>query len=278
DTLIVDEAGQMSLANVVAACRGTRNLVLVGDPAQLSQPSKGVHPPGTERSALEHVLSDAATMPEHLGLFLRHTRRLHPAICGFTSDIFYAGRLSALPELAKQQITAQGACRLAGAGLRFVPVRHDGNTDESEAEAAAIAELIDEMLAAKAQFVDEEGRARALTRDDMLVVAPYNMQVALLRSRLPGVRVGTVDKFQGKEAPVVFFSSAASSIEDAPRGAGFLLDPSRLNVATSRARALSVIVASPSLLAARCRTPEQIKLVNALCAFVERAEMVTWGG
>lgn len=277
DFLVIDEAGQTSLANVVSACRGARNLILVGDPAQLDQPTKGVHPPGSEVSALEHIMGDAKTMPEHLGLFLPQTRRLHPEICAFTSEVFYEGRLQPLPGLERQILRAPSPTRLLGAGLRFVPIEHRANTDQSEQEADAVATLIQELLDSGAEFVSAAGKANAIRPDDVLVVAPFNTQVNLIRSKVPaGIRVGTVDKFQGKEAPVVLYSLASSSIEDAPRGISFLFNPSRLNVATSRARALAVVVASPELLAARCRTPEQIKLANALCAFVERAETLTW--
>lgn len=272
DFLVVDEAGQMSLANVLSASRGTKNLILVGDPTQLSQPTKGVHPPGSGVSALEHVLGGARTMPPELGAFLEHTRRLHPDICAFTSEVFYEDRLTSLPGLERQAIKGKG--RISGSGLRFVPVEHRGNTDQSAEEARVVAALTEELIGAT--YTDDKGKKRKLRPEDMLVVAPYNAQVHLLRQHVPeGVRVGTVDKFQGKEAPVAIYSLAASSTEDAARGADFLLDPHRLNVATSRARAVAVVVASPSLLATHARSPRAMRLANALCRYVELATPIT---
>lgn len=270
DVLVVDEAGQISLANVLAVSRGTQNLVLVGDPAQLEQPQKGVHPPGADASALEHLLGgDALTIPAHLGVFLPDTRRLHPALCRFVSDVFYEGRLQPVPGLERQAVL--GWAPLGGAGLRHVRVEHHGNTNQSEEEAASIAELLRSLAAANASFVDGRGESRPLNvTSDVLVVAAYNAQVALLKRMLPAnIQVGTVDKFQGRQAPIVIYSLAASTAEDAPKGLEFLYSMNRLNVAVSRAQALAIVVGSPELARARCKTPRQMKLVNALCACLE---------
>ena len=266
--LVVEEAGQFSLANAVAMAASARNLVLLGDPRQLAQPSKAAHPPGAEASALEHLLGDNATMPPGLGLFLPITRRLHPRVCDFVSEAFYGGRLEAHPSCAARSIG--GAPPLGGAGLRFVEVGHAGNRTVSPQEAAAVARLFTELMGRS--WSDGNGKTRALAPADVLVVAPYNAQVARLAAALPaGARVGTVDKFQGQEAPVVIYSMAASSAEDAPRGMEFLYSLNRLNVAVSRAQGLAVIVGSPGLLRAHCRTVEQMRLANALCRFVEMA-------
>ncbi|MET0412066.1 MAG: TM0106 family RecB-like putative nuclease, partial [Polyangiaceae bacterium] len=270
DVLVVDEAGQISLANVLAVARGTKNLVLVGDPAQLEQPQKGVHPPGADASALEHLLGgDALTIPAHLGVFLPDTRRLHPALCKFVSEVFYEGRLQPVPGLERQAV--EGWPPLGGAGLRYVRVEHHGNTNQSEEEAARIAELLRSLAAAGATFVDAQGERRPLhVAGDVLVVAAYNAQVALLKRVLPdNTLVGTVDKFQGRQAPIVIYSLAASTAEDAPKGLEFLYSMNRLNVAVSRAQALAIVVGSPELARARCKTPRQMKLVNALCACLE---------
>jgi AAA domain-containing protein len=271
DVLVVDEAGQISLANTLAVARAARSLVLVGDPAQLEQPQKGVHPPGADASALEHLLGgDALTIPAELGVFLPDTRRLHPEICKFVSSVFYDGRLHPVPGLERQAIA--GWPPLGGAGLRYLPVGHHGNTNQSEEEAARIRELIDSLVASSARFVDARGEQRPLELErDVLVVTPYNAQVALLKRTLPsGVQVGTVDKFQGRQAPIVVYSMAASTADDAPKGLEFLYSLNRLNVAVSRAQALAVLVGSPELSRARCKTPRQMKLVNALCAYIER--------
>ena len=270
DVLVVDEAGQMSLANVLAVSSAAQSLVLFGDPAQLDQPQKGSHPPGAEASALEHLLGDALTMPADRGVFLPETRRLAPAICEFTSRVFYDGRLEPIAGLEKQQI--DGPAPFSGSGLRFSPVVHRGNTNQSDEEVTRVKEIVDELLSGATRFVDRKGEARALTARDILVVAPYNAQVTALRSRLGGdVQVGTVDKFQGAEAPIVIYSMTSSSADDAPRGLEFLYSLNRLNVATSRAQALVILVGNPELTRVRCKTPRQMQLVNGLCAYLEMA-------
>ena len=272
DVLLVDEAGQLSLANAVAVSGAARNLVLLGDPQQLDQPLQGTHPPGAEVSALGHVLAGESTMPPELGLFQDRTRRLHPDLCRFTSEAFYEGRLESEEWLARQELAGSG--ELTGTGVRFVPVVHEGNRNDSPEEAAAVARLVRELIEGGATWTDSDGRMRDLTWDDVLVVAPYNAQVSEIARALPAARVGTVDKFQGQEAPVSIYSMATSSPEDAPRGMEFLYSLNRLNVATSRARCLAAVVASPALVRVRARTPRQMKLANALCRFIELASEV----
>jgi uncharacterized protein len=270
DVLVVDEAGQMSLANVLAVSSAAQSLVLFGDPAQLDQPQKGSHPPGADASALEHLLGDDLTMPADRGVFLPETRRLSPDICRFTSRVFYEGRLQPSAGLERQRIT--GSAQFEGSGLYFVPVAHRGNTNQSDEEVARVDQIVQLLLADSAQFVDRHGAARPLVARDILVVAPYNAQVTALRSKLAeGVRVGTVDKFQGTEAPIVVYSMTSSSAEDAPRGLEFLYSLNRLYVATSRAQALVILVGNPELTRVRCGTPRQMQLVNALCAYLELA-------
>ena len=270
DLLFVDEAGQFSLANALAVAPAADSLVLLGDPKQLDQPQQGVHPPGAEVSALDHLLGGNATMPPDRGLFLEHTWRLHPSICRFTSEIFYAGRLESNANLRAQRIN--GIEPLDGFGLRFIPVEHTGNVNESPEEVEVIKDLIERLLAADPTWTNEKGVMCPLTPHDILVVAPYNAQVTLLSENLPAsVRIGTVDKFQGQQAAIGIYSLATSSAEEAPRGMGFLFSPNRLNVATSRSRALAVVVANPALFEPECRTPEQMRLANAFCRFREMA-------
>jgi predicted RecB family nuclease len=269
DVLVVDEAGQLSLANTVAASAAATNLLLLGDPQQLDQPLHGSHPPGAEASALGHVLDGESTIEAGHGLFLPRTRRLHPDVCRFTSEVFYEGRLASEPWLELLDLAGHGA--LTGTGLRFVGVDHDGNVNESVEEAATVAVLVRELVEGGATWTDRYGSKRPLRFDDVLVVAPYNAQVGAIARALPGVRVGTVDKFQGQEAPVSIYSMATSRPEDAPRGMEFLYSLNRLNVATSRARCLTGVVASPALAKVRARTPAQMRLANALCRFVEMA-------
>ncbi|MDX2055016.1 MAG: TM0106 family RecB-like putative nuclease [Polyangiaceae bacterium] len=279
DVLFIEEAGQLSLANALAVSPAAKSLVLLGDPAQLEQPTKGAHPPGAEISALEHILGSAVTMPAHLGVFLPETRRLHPDICAFTSRIFYEDRLKPVPGLERQRINGPGPW--AGSGLRYLPVEHTGNTNRSDEEIEKIAAIVDQLFSANMTFRDSKGNERPLHvgegKKDVLVVAPYNVQVAALKNHLPAdrVEVGTVDKFQGKEAPIVIYSMTTSSGDEAPRGLEFLYSLNRFNVATSRAQGLVILVACPTLLRARCSTPRHLKLVNALCAYLERAEVVT---
>jgi uncharacterized protein len=268
DYLFIDEAGQVSLADAIAMGTSARNLVLLGDPQQLPHVSQGVHPGGSGRSVLEHLLGDAATVAPGMGLFLASSWRMHPEVCRFVSELSYDGRLTAAPECEQQVIASSG---LAGAGLRFIPVSHANNAQQSAEEATAIAEQVDLLLRTGA-FTDVSGHTRPLKPSDILVVSPYNMQVRLLADRLPaGVEVGTVHRFQGREAPVVFFSMASSSGQDVPRGLEFLFSRNSLNVAVSRARALAVLVCSPRLLDVRCATLDQMRLVNSLCRFVEES-------
>lgn len=279
DVLFIEEAGQLSLANALAVSPAARSLVLLGDPAQLVQPTKGTHPPGADISALEHVLGDAVTMPPHLGVFLPETRRLHPEICAFTSRIFYEDRLKPVRGLEHQAII--GPEPWTGSGLRYVPIEHTGNSNHSDEEVEQIAAIVDSLFAGRATFRNSERAERPLRvgdgKKDVLVVAPYNVQVAALKQGLPAdrVEVGTVDKFQGKQAPIVIYSMATSSGDEAPGGLEFLYSLNRFNVATSRAQALVILVACPTLLRARCSTPKHLKLVNALCAYLERATVAT---
>jgi uncharacterized protein len=272
DVLFVDEAGQMALANVLAVAPAARGLVLLGDPQQLEQPQQGSHPEGTEVSALQHVLGDHKTMPAHCGLFLPETWRLHPTICDFTSEVFYEGRLSSVPHLSRQAVDTSV---IHGSGLWLLPVEHSGNQSSSIEEAAAVEDLVADLLAGEPTWTDAAGEVHPLSLDDILIVAPYNAQVTAIGERIPGANVGTVDKFQGQEAPIVIYSMATSSPEDAPRGMEFLYSPNRLNVATSRPRCACILVASPLLFAAQCKSPAQMKLANAFCRYVEMAS--EWG-
>lgn len=267
DYLFIDEAGQVSLANVIAMGTAARNIVLVGDQMQLSQPIKGTHPGGSGRSALEHLLEGHPTVPADQGVFLPISRRMHPDLCSFISEAVYEGRLEAEASTIKQRIevdVAADPAALAAAGLRFVEVDHVGRTQRSPEEAAQLATTYRTLLGTS--WIDQHGDCHEISTDDILVVSPYNMQVELLRRSLPeGARVGTVDKFQGQEAPIVLISMATSSGDDLPRNIEFLYSRNRLNVAISRARCLAVIFANPRLLEIPCSTIAQMELVDGLC-------------
>ncbi len=271
DYLFVDEAGQIALANAVAVAPAAKNLVFFGDPLQLAQVSQGVHPAGMGRSVLSYLLGDDATVPPERGIFLDTSFRMHPDICSFISAHVYAGRLKAAPETAKSLVESSG---LAGAGLRFLPVEHADNARESVEEAERIIAEIRRLRKGRVRV--GKGKMRAIADGDILIVTPYNAQRLLLQSLLEeagfsGVRVGTVDKFQGQEAPIVFYTMATSSIEEAPRGIDFLFEKNRFNVAISRAQCMSVLVANPALLDIRCTTVEQMATIDLLCRFIESA-------
>jgi uncharacterized protein len=269
DVLFVDEAGQASLANVLAMSQAARSVVLLGDPQQLQQPQRGTHPEGTDASALQHLLGDHKTIPDDRGIFLSETWRLAPSICQFTSELFYEDRLRSTEGLEKQVLS--GTSPYAGNGLWFEPVEHDGNRDNSPEEVAAVEAIVDRLLSKGSKWTDENGKSKQVDAADILVVAPFNRQVNRLQEALDsrGVRVGTVDRFQGQEAAVVIYSMATSRPEDAPHGMEFLYDLNRLNVATSRARCACILVASPRLLEPECKTPRQMRLANAMCRYVE---------
>jgi superfamily I DNA and/or RNA helicase len=191
--LFVDEAAQMSLANVLAVSQAAKNVVLLGDPRQLEQPMQGSHPEGTDVSALTHILGDHATIPAERGLFLEETWRLHPEICAFTSELFYENRLRSRPGLEHQRI--RSSSRISGSGLRFLPVVHEGNQSSSPEEADAIKQLVAEILDSKATWIDSENKEMPIGINDILIIAPYNAQVFELQERISGGKIGTVDKF-----------------------------------------------------------------------------------
>jgi len=280
DVVVIDEAGQISLADALIASLIAHDVVLLGDPQQLPQVSQGSHPLGTDRSILEHLLGNQRTIAPERGVFLDTSYRMHPDIDGFVSRAFYDGRLHADEANVRNRLVTGSS---SSAGLRYVDVHHDGNARFSLEEAQRIVTDI-AALVRDAMVTVRNAAPRRLRTSDVLVVAPYNMQRAAIEERLRcaglgDVRVGTVDKFQGQEAPVVFYSMATSSAELAPRGLAFLLSPNRLNVAVSRAQVLSVVVCSPHLLASRATSIEAMRLLNLLCSYVEEvdrsAEQVT---
>lgn len=272
DYLFIDEAGQTALADAVAVSTCAKNIVLLGDPMQLAQVTQGVHGEGAGASVLAHLLGDASTVPENRGVLLDTSYRMAPAICTFISNALYDGRLQPAACTANNRIGSPG---LSGSGLRYVPVTHAGNGRESSEEAERIVDEIALLLRGTA--MRSERLAQALDQGDIMVVTPYNAQHKLIaamleRAGFPRVLVGTVDKFQGKEAPVVFYSMATSGGEDLPRNLEFLFNRNRFNVAVSRAQCMSVLVCSPRLLEVRCADAEQMALVNLLCEYVEEAK------
>jgi predicted RecB family nuclease len=266
DYLIVDEAGQVSIANILAMARCARNIVLVGDPMQLPQPLQGSHPGDSGRSCLEYLIDGHRVVPFDRGVFIPVSRRMHPRVCRFISTAVYEDRLVSDEAAGGQTLVSSGGDDLVGAGMRAV--LHSGRSQVSPEEIDAIVARIAEVEAST--YRDRDGRERVVGHADVLVVAPYNAQVNALRARLPGaVRVGTVDRFQGQEAPVCLVSMTTSSGEELPRDIAFLFSLNRINVAVSRAQVAAMVFASPALLETPCRTIEEMALINTLCLLRE---------
>jgi len=262
DWLFVDEAGQVGLANMAAMGRAARNIVLVGDPRQLPQVIQGAHPEPANLSCLEWMLGEHATVPADRGIFLPTSRRMHPEVCRFISEQVYEGRLTSHPDTSHQCVTGTA---LPEAGAFWVPVVHEGNAQIAQEEVAVIGKTVTELL--DGSWTEKDGSTRPMRETDIIVVAPYNAQVNALRDALPlGVRVGTVDKFQGQEAPVCLVSMTASSAEETSRGMEFQFSLNRINVAVSRAKGLALVFGAPRLREAKCNTVDQMQLVNTLCA------------
>ncbi|HET6672915.1 MAG TPA: DEAD/DEAH box helicase, partial [Agromyces sp.] len=266
DLLVIDEAGQFSLAATIAASVAARNLLLLGDPQQLPQVSQGNHPEPVDASALGWVADGYDVLPHEYGYFLAESRRMHPAVAAPVSRLSYEGELRSHPCASERSLDG------VAPGLTPVPVDHSGNATSSPEEAAVIVELVGDLLGR--HWVDAtDATARPLAQRDLIVVTPYNAQLTLVRSALDAagyrdVPVGTVDKFQGQEAAVAIVSLAASSAAAAPRGVEFLLLKNRLNVAISRAKWAAYVVYSPGLLDTLPRTPEGVAQLSAFIRLV----------
>ncbi|MFN3256751.1 MAG: TM0106 family RecB-like putative nuclease [Ilumatobacter sp.] len=272
DVLVVDEAGQLGLADTMAAAISAKSVVLLGDPQQLPQVSQASHPNGSGASALAHLLDGDATISPDRGAFLDTTWRMHSDVSHFISDVLYEGRLHVDPSCDGQ------STEVGGTGLRWIEATHHDCSTSSAVEAELIAAQIRRLM--NTPWTDRHGNVEKLRPKDFMVVAPYNDQVRTIREvfsthkRLAKVEVGTVDKFQGREAAIVFFSMTTSSSELMPRAADFLFSRNRLNVAISRARCLAYLVCTDALLSTRAKTVDDMKLIGSLCAFVERADAV----
>jgi predicted RecB family nuclease len=270
DYLIIDEAGQFALIDTLVVSQASKNIVFLGDHQQLKQPMKGVHPDGTDVSALDHLLEGKKTISEEKGIFLEKTYRMHPAICFFDSEMFYESRLQSVDSLENQRI--EGNTEFQGSGLFYKAVIHEGNSNFSIEEIDEIGKIIIELTKGDVFWYDDKNVKRVLKDSDIKIITPYNSNVFELQKRIPNIEIGTVDKFQGQEAAVIIYSVASSSPEDAPRGMDFLYSPNRFNVAVSRAKAIFIMVGSPKIFEPDCKSPEQIKLANPFCRFIELAE------
>lgn len=268
DYLFVDEAGQVSLGNLIALSSCAENIVLVGDPMQLPQPLQGAHPGKSGWSSLEFALNGEHTIPDDRGLFLPESRRMHPDICRVISWLAYDGRLRSHLSTERQAVSSKAAKENFETGVSFVAVPHEGNTQVSDEEVVALRDVYHSYLGGV--FRDKDGVEKLISANDILVVAPYNAQVNALRTALPdGARVGTVDKFQGQEAPICLISMATSDADNIPRDVGFLLSLNRLNVAISRAQALAILLASPKLMDIPCGNLDDMRRVSGFCRIVQ---------
>lgn len=267
DYLFIDEAGQVSLANMVAVSRACKNIVLIGDQMQLAQPTKGVHPDESGSSCLEYYLQDHQTVPPDQGVFLSQTWRLHPDICEVISDAVYEGRLHPHPDNVKRHVilSENSSILKKESGILFVPVDHSDNAQGSDEEVDVVERIIHDLTQSK--FVDKDGSEKTISlSDDILIVSPYNLQIIKLEKKLgPEAKVGTVDKFQGQEAPVVIVSMAASSGNLSTRGSEFLFNKNRINVAITRAQCLAIVVGSPQLKKTHCTNIADMERVNMFC-------------
>lgn len=275
DFLFVDEAGQVCVANLIGMGTSARNIVLLGDQMQLGQPIQGTHPGESGLSSLEYLLKSAATISPDRGIFLSTTYRMNPAVCKFISDAVYDGRLHAEPRNANQLLILDKSASaiLKTHGLQFVSAEHDSCSQSSAEEAEIVRSLVERLLTQR--YRDNSGAEHPIRLENILVVAPYNMQVNTLKQVLPdGARVGTVDKFQGQQAEVVIVSMTTSCGDYLPRFVDFLFSKNRLNVAISRARSLAIVIANPELLRVRCRSADDMALVNTLCWVREYAESI----
>ncbi|USA63289.1 TM0106 family RecB-like putative nuclease (plasmid) [Qipengyuania citrea] len=270
DYLFVDEAGQVSLGHLLAMGSAARNIVLVGDQMQLAEPIQGAHPGESGLSALDYLLQGEATVAPDRGILLDTSWRMHPDICGFISDAVYDGRLKAHPDCACQRLHLQPGHdpALAEHGIRFVAMDHTGCGQRCDAEVARVKELVENLIGTG--FTDRKGETGTIGWENILIVAPYNMQVNALAAAVPAnARVGTVDKFQGQEAEVVIVSLATSTPDDLPRHVEFFYSKNRINVAISRARTLALVLANPKLLELDAKSVDHLRLVNTLAWVAE---------
>ena len=271
DLLVVDEAGQVSLSNLLFMSQCARNILLVGDQNQLSQPNRANHPEDSGLSCLDYVMGEEKVVPFDRGVFLATSWRMPPALTKVVSDLFYQGKLQSCISKAENKILWKGRQQ----GLFFKSVEHFDNGSTSKEEIDQIEQLVDQLLGCPYQLVQQDNEELSIVKgvispNEILITAPYNLQVNRLESRLSGkARIGTVDRFQGQEAPISIHSLTASDCDNAPRGIGFVLDPDRLNVAISRAQCLSIVVGSPHLATGIIGTVEGVMQLNRLCRIME---------
>jgi uncharacterized protein len=272
DYLFVDEAGQVSVANLLGMSRSSKNLVLMGDQMQLGQPSQGMHPAKSGLSILDYLLHEKATIPSDMGIFLATTYRMHSAINHFVSQYIYEGQLESHLDNNKRIIEIpkgyEGSLNKE-AGIIYSPIDHEGNTQSSDEEVVVIKKMARELIGRWFHTGEDNQPRRQITWEDMLFVAPYNHQVNKLKQALGDkAKVGSVDKFQGQEAPIVFLSMCSSQANESPRGVDFLFDKHRLNVAISRAQSLAIVVSNPGIIEGVINQVDQLRKVSLFNAIM----------
>ncbi len=267
DLLVVDEAGQYALANLLTIAKHSKSILLVGDTQQLAMPTKASHPNNSGQSCLQYLMNGLEVIPPNKGIFLPISFRLAPAINNVVSELFYQGKLKPNSKNRENKIVwdqssvKKNYSTYLDAGVMFITVRHQDCSLKSEEEAEKIQQLIKLLLLSKYKLGSE--KERSIFLEDILIIAPFNVQVNYLKRKLDKkLKIGTVDNFQGQEAIISIFSLTSSTGEDAPRGLDFLLEPNRINVAISRAKILSIIVGSPSLAESFCKTNEEVIKLN----------------
>ena len=261
DYLFVDEASQISVADLIALGGIAKNIVLVGDQQQLGQPTQGSHPNDSGKSVLDYLLEDSDTISPDKGIFLNKTFRLHPNINLFTSENFYEDRLLVNENNINRKIEYKKNSIIKNEGIHTVLMKHQDRSQTSVEEFEIIKKIMDQVMGCK--FIDFDKTERKISIDDILIVSPFNAQVNFLKARLnKGARCGTIDKFQGMEAPITIISMTSSSVDDLPRNKKFFFNRNRLNVAISRAQCSSVILLNPKLLESVPTDYEEFKLMN----------------
>lgn len=268
DYLFVDEAGQLSLADIISIGSVAKNIVLIGDPMQLANPSSAIHPGESGKSILNYILDGKDTIDENKGIFLDKTFRLHRSINAFISSTFYDSRLNSDPITDKRKIIFPKNSIIQESGIYFYPVQHQYNSQKSIEEACIVKKLYEELLGS--EFIYEKNKKRELGIEDILTVSPYNVQVNYLQANLGDeARVGTIDKFQGQQAPITIITMATSDSESIPRGKRWLFERNRINVAVSRAQLISIIIFNPNLLQTNCSNIKEMKLLNTFCKLTD---------
>ena len=267
DYLFVDEAGQVSLANTLAIATSSKNIILIGDQMQLSQPIQGVHAGNSGKSALDFLLEGEDTIPVSRGIFLSETRRLNKEICDYISSSFYDFRLKPHPVTSERSVTLD-LKDLKDKGIFYIPTQHTDCTQRSDEEGKLINQYFKKILGKKST---DNGKDKRIDIEDVMVVAPFNMQVNNLKKIIDKKesRVGTIDKFQGQEAKVVFISMTSSDPENLPRHKEFFFSRNRLNVAISRAQCVAIILFNPNLLLTNCGKINEMRLVNNFCKLLK---------